>query len=80
MCGCVLRQGRKHKQSAAVDHMKSHKGDERAFFCLANLQSLCKECHDGIKSQDDKRGHSTEIGLDGFPVDPDHPFYKGGAG
>lgn len=28
-----------------VDHVQPHRGDERLFYDLANLQPLCKACH-----------------------------------
>ena len=32
--------------ASVVDHITPHKGDEALFFDEANLQPLCKPCHD----------------------------------
>ena len=47
------------------------------FFDPANLQTLCKGCHDRVKQGVEKRGFDREIGLDGWPVDPAHPANTG---
>jgi 5-methylcytosine-specific restriction protein A len=31
------------------DHIVPHRGDERLFWDEANLQTLCKRCHDTVK-------------------------------
>jgi 5-methylcytosine-specific restriction protein A len=56
------------------DHHPPHKGDWNAFR-RGPLQSLCADCHQG-KWADDKRGYRTDIGDDGYPLDPKHPFNK----
>jgi hypothetical protein len=62
--------------ATVVDHVEPHHGDHRAFW-FGKLQSLCKQCHDSTKRIEELRGYSTEIGLDGWPVDPSHPVYQG---
>ena len=52
-----------------VDHKKSHKGDERAFFDPSNLQSLCKHHHDSAKQMIDHGKKVTIIGVDGYPIE-----------
>jgi 5-methylcytosine-specific restriction enzyme A len=59
-----------------VHHLTPHKGDKNIFF-LSKLQSLCKHCHDGITQHEERAGYSNEIGVDGYPIDINHPFYKG---
>jgi hypothetical protein len=59
-----------------VDHIAPAKDNVELFFDMRNLQSLCRPCHDSAKRKDERRGYSTQIGLDGFPVDPAHPFYQ----
>ena len=56
-----------------VDHVTPHKGDRVMFFDASNLQSLCAPHHDGAKQQQERLGYSTQVGLDGFPIDPMHP-------
>jgi 5-methylcytosine-specific restriction protein A len=72
LCRFCAKQGRVEPASV-VDHIKPHRGDRKLFFDGFNLQSLCKPCHDSIKQAEEHRGYSNEIGLDGRPVDPNHP-------
>ena len=43
------------------------------FYDYGNLESLCKSCHDSLAQSIEKRGYSTEVGTDGWPIDPKHP-------
>ena len=36
------------------DHIKPHRGDERLFWDEANLQTLCKPCHDKLKQAEEQ--------------------------
>jgi len=72
-CGCHLKRGRTHPQSAVVHHIKAHKGDLELFYDSGNLQSVCWTCHSGAIQSEEARGYSTEIGQDGWPVDANHP-------
>lgn len=52
-----------------ADHIKAHKGDERLFWDEANLQCLCKPCHDGPKQSFERTGRQKQpIGPDGWPT------------
>lgn len=57
-----------------IDHVEPHRGRRELFFRFENTQSLCKQCHDSTKQQSEVLGYSTEIGPDGLPIDPRHPF------
>lgn len=61
-----------------VDHIRQHKGDEQAFFDRANLQSLCKACHDGHKQAQEHSpgGILRGAGHDGAPLDLAHPWHR----
>jgi 5-methylcytosine-specific restriction endonuclease McrA len=59
-------------RATVVDHVKPHHGDWNEF-CLGELQSLCASCHDSCKRYIEIRGHSIEVGDDGWPLDPNHP-------
>lgn len=72
LCRFCAKQGRV-TAATVVDHIKPHRGDRRLFFDQSNFQSLCAPCHDSVKQAEEKRGYSNEIGLDGRPVDPNHP-------
>ena len=56
------------------DHVEPHHGDINKFW-LGKLQSLCKPCHDGAKREIELHGYRRDIGLDGYPLDPNHPCY-----
>jgi hypothetical protein len=44
-------------------------------FDPSNLVPLCLNCHALIERKIE-RGYSTEIGVDGMPLDPKHPCYQ----
>jgi 5-methylcytosine-specific restriction endonuclease McrA len=48
-CGC----GRIETDTSQLvaDHKKPHRGDERLFWDIDNLQCLTKACHDGAKQR-----------------------------
>ena len=73
-----MTRDRTRKDAATCDHIIAHKGDEELFFNLENTQTLCKGCHDSAKQSEEIHGHSKKIGSDGWPVDEQHPFNKGG--
>src|SRR5262245_29236199 len=56
-----------------VDHITPHRGDLALFWNAQNWQSLCASCHSSSKQQIERRGYSTKIGIDGYPVDERHP-------
>jgi 5-methylcytosine-specific restriction enzyme A len=60
-----------------VDHVTPHRGDWNAFV-TGELQSLCEPCHNSAKRQIELRGYRDDIGLDGYPLDPNHPFNRAG--
>ena len=58
--------------ATVAHHRVPHKGNPELFW-NGELSSLCKACHDGEAQQQEKRGYSTTIGQDGWPLDPLHP-------
>ena len=73
-CGAHLQAGRDHTRSAVVHHLRPHKGDLELFFDLDNLQSVCWTCHSGDIQSQEALGYDTTIGVDGWPIDPKHPY------
>lgn len=71
LCSTCKARGR-YTPATVCDHIEPHKGNETAFWC-GPFQSLCKPCHDGAKQQAERRGYSTDVGPDGWPIDPRHP-------
>lgn len=62
--------------ATVCDHIKRHKGDTRLFFDFANLQSLCKQCHDSTKARAElaeERGEGSDE--TGEPLDPEHHWH-----
>ena len=72
LCVYCKRQGRL-TPATVVDHIVPHKGDQALFWNASNHQALCKQHHDSAKAAEEARGHSSEVGADGWPVDPGHP-------
>jgi 5-methylcytosine-specific restriction enzyme A len=64
------------KSATVVDHKIPHQGDLDLFSDPDNLQSLCKQCHDGAKQAQESGGTLRGCGLDGTPIDPSHPWFK----
>jgi len=76
-CRMCLETGRPTK-ATVCDHVHRHGGDTQKFWA-GPFQSLCAAHHDKYKQQQENRGYSTEIGADGLPLDPAHPFHEGRA-
>jgi 5-methylcytosine-specific restriction endonuclease McrA len=78
LCAICLSKGRTTPAECA-DHIEPHRGDSYSFHYGA-LQSLCKRCHDSTKHRQEeherKHGYRPGFGLDGWPLDPKHPFYR----
>lgn len=54
--------------ACVVDHVTPHKGSLDLFFDAANLQSLCKPCHDASKQREEVRGYEHGCTADGIPL------------
>lgn len=66
------------RPATVCDHVTPHRGDPVAFW-RGPFASLCERCHNSAKQSEESRGYSLEIGADGYPVDPRHPFNSGGS-
>ena len=66
--------------ASVVNHITPHKGDQALFWDEANWEAVCKPCHDGpIQAQErHQRDYVDDVGADGLPLDPRHPFNRGG--
>jgi hypothetical protein len=78
-CAMCEDQGR-HTPATVCDHEDPKtKLDPRTFFA-GPFQSLCDvypwRCHSSRKQQQETRGFATDVGHDGLPTDPAHPFYR----
>lgn len=74
LCVECAKQG-KVTAAIVVDHITPHRGDQTLFWDEANWQSLCKPHHDRDKQIIESRGYTSDVGPDGLPLDPNHPFY-----
>lgn len=68
---CMDVRGRVTPATVA-DHVTPHRGDPVLF--EGPLQSLCKQCHDSIKKQIEASGTYGGCDLNGYPLDPNHPW------
>jgi len=64
--------------ATVVDHIQPHKGNESLFYDAANLQSLCKRCHDSAKKSQELTGRLPGCDVNGGPLDPGHHWGRGG--
>lgn len=55
-------------EATVVDHITPHKGDKDLFWDVENWQSLCKTCHDSVKSRIENGKQVQTIGVDGWPM------------
>jgi 5-methylcytosine-specific restriction protein A len=75
LCAFCLQKGLV-VEARVVDHIDRHFGDKTTFF-TGRTQNLCFACHDVFKRQIERGGGFTrEVGADGFPTDPAHPFNR----
>lgn len=65
-----------------VDHIRSIASGGDAFPTLDGLMAMCPACHSVKTAAVDRKGGSgirfKGVGLDGLPIDPDHPFMAEG--
>jgi 5-methylcytosine-specific restriction enzyme A len=73
LCAMCKEQGRTTPATIA-DHHPPHRDDYNAFV-LGPLRSLCRDCHNR-KWASDRHGCRCDIGDDGYPIDPKHPFNR----
>ena len=79
LCSMCLLAG-SVEAATVVDHVTPHRGDQELFWSVANLQAICKRCHDRDKQATEHGGlayHGTPD-ADGWPTDPRHPANRRG--
>jgi hypothetical protein len=65
-----------HSSRLHAHHITPHKGDERLFWNTENITTPCEACHNRFAQQVEIHGYSDDIGPDGLPLDPNHPFNR----
>jgi 5-methylcytosine-specific restriction endonuclease McrA len=76
LCRFCLTEGR-ITPARVADHVIPHNGDWNKFV-LGELQSLCVDCHDRVKRHVELYGFRHDVGVDGWPLDPNHPTNRKG--
>jgi 5-methylcytosine-specific restriction enzyme A len=74
LCVMCLEQGR-IELAVVADHKEPHHGDKKLFW-NGELQSLCLQHHNAHKQQQERKGFHNGFGVDGLPLDPNHPFIR----
>ena len=74
LCKFCLEQG-KVEPATVADHIEPHNDNINKFW-TGKLQSLCASCHSGAKQQIEVQGFANGCGVDGLPLDRNHPFYR----
>lgn len=78
LCRYCTDQGRV-TAATVCDHINGHpEGETEDMFWRGPFQSLCKPCHEGAKAELERRGTIRGGRLDGWPLDPNHPWNIGG--
>lgn len=72
---CLRMHPRQLRPADVVHHKREHKGNPVLFYEPTNLESLCAHHHDS-EAQSDERGAHKQIGQDGWPIHPSHPFNR----
>lgn len=82
LCAECMRRGRV-TAAAVVDHIVPHKNNPALFWQEDNWQSLCTKHHNKKTASEDggfgnKPGNKSlgACGIDGFPLNPNHPWNK----
>ena len=76
-CFRCERQGRL-RAATIVNHRIPHRGDLQLFWDRTNWESSCKPCHDGPTQAEERSGMVKGTDASGRPLDPAHPWNRGG--
>lgn len=60
-------------QATVANHVTAHRGDWDSF-AKGALESLCEHHHNALVQSREALGYDPELGGDGLPLDPAHPF------
>jgi len=75
LCEMCLREGRGPVPATCADHVTPHGNDPHKFW-FGRLQSLCDHCHNSRKKDIERLDYDRTVGVDGLPVDRNHPVYR----
>lgn len=79
LCEMCLKTGRL-TPATVCDHVDpKSKATDEGFF-RGPFQSLCDQdpwrCHSSLKQQEEAHGYALDVGVDGLPTDPNHPWNR----
>ena len=73
---CEMCEGRGRTVPATIVHHRTpHRGDWAKFIDRTTSQAL-HACHNSTAQSAERMGYSDEVGPDGCPVDPRHPWNR----
>lgn len=79
LCEMCLAQGRR-TVATVCDHIDPRSKETEAGFFAGPFQSLCDQapwrCHSSRKQRIELEGYTTDVGPDGLPTDPNHPWNR----
>jgi 5-methylcytosine-specific restriction protein A len=76
LCEQCLQAGRLTAAELVHHKVPITKATRHLMYDISILQSLCRQCHEGVHGR--ARSYSHDIGIDGLPLDPRHPAYNRG--
>jgi len=76
---CICEMVDKLTVADTVDHKIPFRNDWNLFIDRNNHQSVCRSCHSRHKQIQEKSGALPGCDVNGMPIDPNHPWTKGGA-
>lgn len=72
LCEYCMRSRGKVTAATVADHRIPHRGDPVLF--AGPLASCCAPCHNGMKQELETTGRLRGCDLNGYPLDPNHPW------
>jgi hypothetical protein len=77
LCECCKAAGRV-KEAHLAHHVHEYRpGNTDLDFWFGPLESLCRDCHEIKHGRAlSPRQFEPDIGVDGLPLDPSHPFWR----
>jgi hypothetical protein len=73
MCAKCEREGRTQEANLSHHINEYRESFSELEFWYGPLESLCFDCHAIIHDRARPRDYQTDIGLDGYALDPNHP-------
>ena len=76
ICAQCERQG-KTEIAVLTHHVEPQReGDHETKFWAGPYEGLCRDCHEAQHGRPVALPYRKDIGLDGQPLDPEHPYWE----